>query len=57
MLTYPQTMKSESTEGLEPGPSIRGEQNSQGGSGFPKRAQSPFGLENLNHGLFRARTL
>lgn len=57
MLTYPQTMKSESTEGLEPGPSIRGEQNPQGGSGFPKRAQSPFGLENLDHGLFRARTL
>lgn len=55
MLTYPQTMKSESTEGLEP--SIGGEQNSQGGSGFPKRAQSPFGLENLNHELFRARTL
>lgn len=57
MLTYPQTMKSENTEGLEPGPSIRGEQNSQGDSGFPKRAQSPFALENLNHELFRARSL
>lgn len=55
-LTYPQTMKSESKEGLEPGLSIRGEQNSRGGSGFAKRAQLPFDLANLNHKLLRART-
>ena len=55
-LTYPQTMKSESKEGLEPGLSIRGEQNSRGGSGFAKRAQSPFDFANLNHKLLRART-
>lgn len=55
-LTDPQTMKSESKEGLEPGPSIRGGQNSWGGSGFAKCAQSPFDFAKLNHMLFRART-
>lgn len=56
-LTYPQTMKSESKEGLEPGLSIREEQNSRGGSSFAKRAQSPFDFANLNHKFFRARTV
>lgn len=56
-LTYPQTMKSESKEGLEPGLSIRGEQNSRGGSDFAKHAQSPLDFANLNHKLFRARTV
>lgn len=55
-LTYPQTVKSESKEGLEPGLSIRGEQNSRGGSGFAKHAQLPFDFANLNHKLLRART-
>lgn len=55
-LTYPQTMKKESEERLEPGPSIRAEQNStKGGSGFAKRAQLPFNLANVSHELFRAR--
>lgn len=57
VLTYPQTMKSRSQEGLEPGLSIRGEQNSRGVSGFAKLAQLPLDSVKPNQKLVGARTI